>query len=81
MASGRLILAHGFPTIKEVLRHNENALLADPANPGDLKDKFSLALHLVNNGNLAETAKNEAWSLYTWQARANLILEFYRDQR
>jgi len=80
MASGRTIVAHGFPTIKEVLRHNENALLASPHNPVDLKEKLAIAVKLYTENHLGYAAKAEALSFYTWKCRAMQILDFQKAQ-
>jgi glycosyltransferase involved in cell wall biosynthesis len=42
MASGRIMVAHGFPTIKEVIKHNKNGLLARPDDFNDLVEKREL---------------------------------------
>lgn len=74
MAAGKTILAHAFPTIKEVLTHNQTALLVEPNSYDDLKNKFEDALALPNN-QLGENARLLAFEKYTWSIRVNKILE------
>ena len=75
MAAGRLIVAYGFPTIKEVLRDNHDALLADPGNTDDFKEKIVKALSLQNRSNIAENARKSAFSSYSWDSRAKKIFD------
>ncbi len=74
MAAGRLIIAHGFPTIQEVLRHNENAFLVEPDNYESLVKTFRSVILTNNNALAVDLAKNEAYSRYTWKIRAKNIL-------
>lgn len=74
MASGRIIVAHGFPTIKEVLTHGETALLADPYSQDDLFKKVQMGLSLEYPCVIAEKARSLAFQRYTWYIRAKQLL-------
>lgn len=75
MASGRIIVGHAFPTIKEILKDGENSLLAEPENFNHLKEKLRSALENNINEQLAMNARNLAFTKYTWDSRAKAILE------
>jgi glycosyltransferase involved in cell wall biosynthesis len=66
LAAGRPIVASDLPTLREVLRHEHNALLVPPADLGQwsraverLRDDHPLALQLAANAR--ETAKRYGW--------------------
>jgi glycosyltransferase involved in cell wall biosynthesis len=70
MASGRPIVASDLPSLREVLRHEDNALLVEPGNPQALvaaiqriKDDQSLGRRLAAQA-LADVAQ------FTWARRA-----------
>lgn len=75
MAAGRPIIASDLPTIREVLKHEENALLVEA---GDL-DAWQRALERLRDDpqlaiSLAQNARAEA-AKYTWERRAQGILQ------
>jgi glycosyltransferase involved in cell wall biosynthesis len=74
MASGRIIVGHAFPTIKEVLTDGKTAFLADPDSYGDLRNKLDKALKQEYPNPMAEEARRLALNKYTWQVRAKTIL-------
>lgn len=76
MAAGRIIVAHGFPTIKEVLADNKTALLASPDSFDDLVDKVRIALSKRYPSKMAQEARVTAFEKYTWDKRAKDILSF-----
>lgn len=73
MAAGRPIIASDIPPIREILRHGDNALLADPADPraweGAVKQLMSDRDLAVK---LADRARQDV-AAYSWQARARGI--------
>ena len=73
MAAGRVIVGHGFPTIKEVLVHGEDALLADPDSREDLLSKVNQAL-ASDGTQLAARAREKVFKEYTWEKRAEQII-------
>jgi glycosyltransferase involved in cell wall biosynthesis len=75
MASGRIILAHSFPTIKEVIKHEVNGLLVEPDDFEDLVSKTKLALNDLALDKLGKTAREEAFKRYSWNIRAKEILK------
>jgi glycosyltransferase involved in cell wall biosynthesis len=74
MATGVPILATDLPSIREVLRHGENAWLVPPSNPKALAEGIR---HLLENPALAERLAQQARKdvrQYTWKRRAAVIL-------
>jgi glycosyltransferase involved in cell wall biosynthesis len=74
MAAGRIIVGHGFTTIREVLTHNQNAFLVDPDLPEDLFDKLTLALNLMPE-EFGKKSRQLAFGKYSWDKRAKLIVD------
>ena len=81
MAAGRIIIAHGFPTIKEVIRNNENGLLAVPGDFHDLVEKVNIALNYPGNNFIERKARAEAFKKYSWNERAGRIIEVLNGQK
>jgi glycosyltransferase involved in cell wall biosynthesis len=75
MASGRIIVGHAFPTIKEVLTDGETAYLTNPDSFDELQMKISLALAQNYPNSMAQTAQRLALNKYSWKVRAQTILE------
>ena len=76
MAAGRIIVAHAFPTIREVLSDSKTALLVDPYSNDDLFHKMEKALNLKYPSLMASQARDEAFHNYSWHARAKKILSY-----
>jgi len=76
MAAGRLILAHDFPTIKEVLVDNVDAIFCNPDDVNSLKKKFSLALKKIDILSFGTNARKKAFELYTWEMRVKKLMDF-----
>jgi glycosyltransferase involved in cell wall biosynthesis len=74
MAAGKIIVGHGFPTIREVLTDGKNALLVNPDSFDELKAKLALALSYSYPNNLAANARRLALEKYSWKTRASKIL-------
>lgn len=74
MASSRIIVGHGFPTIKEVLTDGKNAYLADPNSFEELRVKLALGLKEYFSSRMAAEARKLAIEKYSWKARAQAIL-------
>ncbi|MDX9847990.1 MAG: glycosyltransferase [Tenuifilaceae bacterium] len=74
MASGRIIVAHAYPTIKEVLTDGVDSLLVNPGDFEDLRKKVKVALNLEDQS-LGLCAREKAFSIYTWQERAKQIID------
>jgi len=75
MASGRIIVGHGFPTIKEVLTDEESAYLTDPDSFGELAEKLRKALNDTYPSKIAENAQKLAFKNYSWEKRAEEIIK------
>lgn len=76
MSSGVPIISSDLPVLKEILKDSHNCLLVDPENV----EKWSVALNLLINdkqlaNNLAINAKAELCEYYTWNKRAEKMLE------
>jgi len=74
MASGRLIIAQSFPTIREVLSHEETAILVDPDNIEALLIGIKHALSIIDNTNIPQNALSKARENHSWQLRAKRII-------
>nr|MDK2851521.1 hypothetical protein [Candidatus Cloacimonadota bacterium] len=75
MASGRLIVAEGYPTIHEILIDNQNALIVEPESYDDLKMGIHRALHNNEKDRIVKNAMNDVFSKHTWRIRAKQILD------
>ena len=73
MASGRKIVAMGFPTILEVLRNDSNALISDPENFEEFMGKVAQAVE--GDDRIGLQARTEAFSKYSWTNRVKMLLE------
>jgi len=74
IAAGVPILATDLPSIREVLRHGENAWLVPPSDPKALAEGIR---NLLENPDLAERLAQQARKdvrQYTWKRRAAVIL-------
>jgi len=78
MAAEKIIVGYGFPTIREVLRDGETALLAAPNSYQDLERKIRYALSLDYPNKMAHRARKVALERYSWKKRAEAIIERVR---
>lgn len=75
MAAGKIIVAHGFPPIKEVLKDGYNAILSNPDDIDDLITKTDYAIQLHKSGtNIDKQAREDVLNNYTWEGRVKRIL-------
>ncbi|MCX8044161.1 MAG: glycosyltransferase family 4 protein [Desulfobacterota bacterium] len=75
MASGVPIVASDLPSLREVLRHGENAWLVHPGDPAALAAGIS---HVLRTPPLAQKIAQQALQdvrQYTWQKRAARVME------
>ena len=78
MASGRPIVASDLPSLREVLRHDENAWLVPPDDPRALAAGIDVLLgDTARSGRLAHTARAGVQNR-TWDVRAQAIADFVR---
>ncbi len=75
MASGRKIVAQGFPTILEVLSDGINAVIAAPDSEEDLISKVGIALRSDGLETLGKKARLDVLSTHTWEKRISRIFE------
>jgi len=81
MAAGVPIVATDLPSIREVLRHGENAWLVEPGNDKALAAAITGVLEdAVLSGKLAANARHAA-DRYTWERRARAILNQASENR
>lgn len=73
MAAKKTIVAHGFPTIKEVLIDGVDAFLVEPDDDQSLIEKLKEAIGNINNNSLAISAFNKVNNEYTWNKRVKTI--------
>ena len=74
MAAGAPIVATDLPAIREVLRHDDNALLAAPGDPRAFADALHVLLHdRTRAARLATRARADV-ERFTWQHRAAALL-------
>ncbi len=76
MAAGKAIVSSDLPVLREVLRHDENALLCDPEDV----EAWGTALERLRadgemRSRLASRALEEHRSRYSWDARAQQVLD------
>jgi len=75
MAVRRVVIASDLPSIREVLTHNENALLVPPGDVSALADAIRLLRNDVAlRDRLADHAYRTVMTDYLWSARAQRIL-------
>ena len=80
MAAGRTIVAHGFPTIREVLENEKDSILCEPDNFESLKLSLSKALTEEDTFNYGEIVREKAFKLYSWDNRVKKLLEFVQNK-
>ena len=79
LAAGRPIVAPDLPDLREVLRHNENALLVPPDDVDAAAAAIRLAVFDRALGQqLGNVARRDA-AQYTWQARAKRFFTFLQN--
>ena len=81
MGAQRPIVASDLPSLREILRHNENAYLVQPDNPRLLAEGILQVLH---DRRLVERLINTAYievQEYTWEKRATKIIAFFQGKR
>jgi glycosyltransferase involved in cell wall biosynthesis len=79
MAAGRPIVATRFPSVCEVLRDGENAILVEPGNASALKSGLERALR--PEAEMLGSRAREDVTEFTWRTRAERILGFLRSAR
>lgn len=79
MAAGVPIVATDLPSLREVLRHGENAWLVEPGDPKALVKGISRLLHDVTLSSRIANQAQQAATKYTWKHRASTILNHVRQ--
>lgn len=75
MAAGRALLCSDLPVLREILEHDVNAWLADPDDLTSWCRALDLLADPERRARLGETARQDFLNHYTWQRRAERILE------
>ena len=81
MASGRVIIGPGFPTIKEVCKNEEDVLLFEPDNYKSMKRIFKKSIEYVYPNKLSSNARKKAFEKYRWDLRAKNIIDFINENQ
>lgn len=76
MAAGRVILAHSFPTIKEVLTDDVDAIFCEPDNFNSMKQGLSKAIDASTSNKHGLNARKNALENYSWNTRVSKLLGF-----
>lgn len=76
MAMGKPIITADFPSLREVLTHEETALLTESGNPKSLADSANRLLADAPLRHKLGTAAAEAAETYSWSHRAETIKHF-----
>jgi glycosyltransferase involved in cell wall biosynthesis len=79
MASRRTIIASDLPSLGEVLRDGENAILVEPDDPRALAEGIKKVL---DDPDLARSISEQAYSevsQYSWEERARRIIRFVKQ--
>jgi glycosyltransferase involved in cell wall biosynthesis len=79
LSANKLIIADGFTTIKEVLKHNENAILCEPDDYRSLKQSLQ---NVVDNPSLLELGNMNSKLIekkYSWEKRVESIINRLND--
>ena len=75
MATGVPIVASDIPSLREVLKHNYNAIMVPPGNTKALVQVFMDILSTPQKfRNIGETAKQQVINNFTWSNRAKALL-------
>jgi glycosyltransferase involved in cell wall biosynthesis len=80
MAAGRVIVAHAFPTIQEVLTDEKEAVLCQPDDPSSVETGLKRALSLSGNNQLGLNARRKAFRQYSWDTRVLKLLTFLENK-
>jgi len=79
MTAERPIIASNLPSLREILRDGENAILVEPDDPRALLKGIQ---RVLDDPDLARRISEQAYSevmQYSWEERARKILEFITD--
>ncbi|MEZ4774704.1 MAG: glycosyltransferase family 4 protein [Bacteroidia bacterium] len=76
MGGGKPIIASDLPVLREVLTDGRNALLVDATNPDSWAEKINILRQDSRlRRKIAENAQHDFFNVYTWDKRAEHILE------
>lgn len=81
MASGVPIVASHVLSFTPYLKHNENALLFEPDNPDELATAVNQAIQNRDRTASLAAAARESVKHYTWDARAQTIVNFISNTK
>jgi glycosyltransferase involved in cell wall biosynthesis len=79
LAAGRPIVAPDLPDLREVLHHDENALLVPPDNVDAAAAAIRLAISNQSVGDKLGYAARQNAAYFTWQARAERLSTFLQN--
>ncbi len=82
MESGRAIIASDLPVLREVLVDKQNSYLVPPDDAGAWMGAINTLIADTHQRNaLAEQARKDLYTKYTWDIRAQKILEFIKKRQ
>lgn len=81
MSSGRPIVASDLPSIREILRHGENALLGAPGDPRAIAGNIRAVMGDTALADRIAARAREDVREFTWGRRCARILEFVAERR
>ena len=74
MAAGRPIVATALPTVLEILKNGQNALLVEPGNAAVLSEALGKVLDDRELAKTLASASKAEVEIYTWENRARKLL-------
>ena len=78
MASGNIVVAHDFITIKEIIKHRENGYLVDHNDFNTLNTALKDIFLNLDKDKIAQNAREEVFRKYSWDQRAKSIINFLK---
>lgn len=76
MAAGKIIIAQGYKTIKEVLINGYNSVIIEPDSKESLVDAMNDILRNENKySKIGNQARKDAFELYSWKVRVEKIFK------
>jgi len=76
MATGKIIVAQGYKTIKEVLKDGYNSVIVEPDSKESLVEAFNdIVRNEENYDKIGKQARKDAFELYSWKVRVENIMK------
>jgi glycosyltransferase involved in cell wall biosynthesis len=76
MAAGKIIVAQGYKTIKEVLKNGYNSVIIEPDSKESLVEAFNDIINNEENySKIGNQARKDAFEQYSWKVRVEKIFK------